>query len=439
MSTIFIKVKDNKAYLMQKTSKTITTGNVGTVKAVYEFSEEWDGYTKTAVMYSKKDGKDKAVVSPLINNEVEVDPSVISEKYPLYIGVFGDKGKLRKTSDFVVKQLTEGATPEGALDPEKTQDIYSKIVEVMNDAKEIAQSVRNDADEGKFNYNLTEEDIKEIAGKVDLSNLVPKTRKVANKELKEDIEAEDIINSFYDNTGKAPLNMLEILLEKSSVIGNKANKTEALKLVQMSLKSNYLRLEYVNGNTTYTEIFGLQELLENIETNSNAIAELKEIMPTVLDTIEITEECVGALTFENILEYFKEYKQLKIFGFMPYTATNTSAGNITIAGHGNSDFNMSASYYYFQKSGLQTSTRLKRLYFEINPLWTSEADTVYYEASGAISESTAYSPYTNTYKSGTFPNNGMVIGDVIIPLRKLSIYQAQTWAVGTKFYLLGVK
>lgn len=56
------------------------------------------------------------------------------------------------------------------------------------------------------------------------TDYVPTTRKVGDKELSSDITGEDIIASFYDNTGNNPLTSLEILLSKSRELNNKATK-----------------------------------------------------------------------------------------------------------------------------------------------------------------------------------------------------------------------
>lgn len=100
------------------------------------------------------------------------------------------------------------------------------------------------------------------------TDYVPNTRKVAGKELNEDITIYDILNALKNNVGQ-PISDFEILLENSTIIDNKANKTEALKLVQISLKDNSVKLEYVNGDTTYSEVFGLADLLQDIETKAD--------------------------------------------------------------------------------------------------------------------------------------------------------------------------
>lgn len=235
MEAIEIKVNYNKASLISNASD-IISGSRGIVSIEFEFSAEWIGFTKTAILYINKYDENTAV-KIILDEKNSIDAkylsALIAKKCDLYIGVFGDKGEQRITTNVVCVQIREGVPTEGA-DAEVDTNLYNQILQIMDSTKEIAQSVRDDADSGIFkgdkgdNYNLTKEDKEEISEsakervieeiQLDLDNKVPKTRTVVGKKLESDISILDIVNAIYDNTGKNPISDFENLLTISKVI-----------------------------------------------------------------------------------------------------------------------------------------------------------------------------------------------------------------------------
>lgn len=52
MSVIKIKVDNEMANIMKGTTEEINSGDIKTVSIEFSFSKEWDGYKKTAVIYT---------------------------------------------------------------------------------------------------------------------------------------------------------------------------------------------------------------------------------------------------------------------------------------------------------------------------------------------------------------------------------------------------
>ena len=94
MSVIKVRVDNERISIVEEgTTEFITSGNMGTLGIEFDFSAEWHGYTKTAVLYVDKYDSETAVEKILTNdriNEEDLPSDLIAEKCTLYIGVFGD-------------------------------------------------------------------------------------------------------------------------------------------------------------------------------------------------------------------------------------------------------------------------------------------------------------------------------------------------------------
>lgn len=126
----------------------IYAGNINIDSITFKFCELWDGYTITAVFY--KDIKNVYQVLLDDTKTCLIPPELTETNGLVYVGVFGIKGECRRTSAVKSWYLKEGVITEGRPS-EPTPDIYQQIVSLCNEAVEAANSVRADADNGKFN------------------------------------------------------------------------------------------------------------------------------------------------------------------------------------------------------------------------------------------------------------------------------------------------
>lgn len=139
----------NKVLLKVNQREAVTSGSVNVYNVQFSFSSAWNGLDKTAVFQAGSD-----IISVVLDDsntctipwEVLENPS-----RTLYVGVYGTKG-----GDIVLPTIWEslgtiqkGVTLGTNMQP-PTPDAYSQILSIAEKAQEIAQSVRDDADEGKF-------------------------------------------------------------------------------------------------------------------------------------------------------------------------------------------------------------------------------------------------------------------------------------------------
>lgn len=122
-------------------------------KIRFNFPNTWTGYNKTAVF---RNGDEK--ISVVLNsdsalctgeNECYVPYEVIKAPH-FTASVFGVLGDSRATTPQVKINVWESGYGEGDLPSEPIPTEYEQLVNLANKTKQIAQSVRDDADNGVF-------------------------------------------------------------------------------------------------------------------------------------------------------------------------------------------------------------------------------------------------------------------------------------------------
>ena len=137
-----IKVVNQRLYLEPPET---AEGTREYLRAEFDFSEEWDGMTKTA-FFRGADGENHPKL--LEDDTCTVPTEALAA--PGRVGVFvsGTLGETVITTDiksFSLPATLSGGTPS---DPEPT--VWQQILDKVNETQQIAQSVRDDADAGKF-------------------------------------------------------------------------------------------------------------------------------------------------------------------------------------------------------------------------------------------------------------------------------------------------
>ena len=122
-------------------------------KIKFIFPPDWNGYTVTAVF---KNGE--KIMSIILNgnnelctgeNECYIPYEVI--KHPRFtVSAFGVLGNSIITSTAVDVRVIKSGYAEGVKPSDPTPSEYEQLLKLANETKEIAQSVRDDADNGKF-------------------------------------------------------------------------------------------------------------------------------------------------------------------------------------------------------------------------------------------------------------------------------------------------
>ena len=120
----------------------------------FEFPENWNGYTKTAVFTNDEGANLNIVLSsqnPLCISEKECYiPSEVLKPPHFYISVFGVLGDSVATTTKQRVIVLKSGYSEGDVPEEPTPTEYEQIVNIAAQAVDIAQSVRSDADSGMF-------------------------------------------------------------------------------------------------------------------------------------------------------------------------------------------------------------------------------------------------------------------------------------------------
>ena len=137
-----IKVVNQRLYLEPPET---AEGTREYLKAEFSFSEEWDGMTKTA-FFRGADGENHPKL--LKDNVCTVPAEALAVPGRVGVSVSGTLGETVITTDiksFSVPATLSGGTPS---DPEPT--VWQQILDKVDETQQIAQSVRDDADAGKF-------------------------------------------------------------------------------------------------------------------------------------------------------------------------------------------------------------------------------------------------------------------------------------------------
>ncbi len=137
-----IKVVNQRLYLEPPET---AEGTREYLRAEFSFSEEWDGLTKTAFFR----GANGNTYSQLLENDACTVPAeVLTAPGRVGVSVSGTLGETVITTDiksFSLPATLSGGTPS---DPEPT--VWQQILDKVDETQQIAQSVRDDADAGKF-------------------------------------------------------------------------------------------------------------------------------------------------------------------------------------------------------------------------------------------------------------------------------------------------
>ena len=137
-----IKVVNQRLYLDPPET---VEGTREYLKAEFSFSEEWDGTVKTA-FFRGADGENHP---KLLKDDTCIVPAeALAVPGRVGVSVSGTLGETVITTDiksFSVPATLSGGTPS---DPEPT--VWQQILDKVDETQQIAQSVWDDADAGKF-------------------------------------------------------------------------------------------------------------------------------------------------------------------------------------------------------------------------------------------------------------------------------------------------
>lgn len=154
---IYVKVIENGA--LEAYESTVSDSvKYETIK--FEFPEKWKGYTKTAVFRSGD-----ITLSVILNGDsylcIGTDECYIPHeviKFPEFtVSVFGILGDSRATTQQAVIRVRQSGYAEGDAPDDPTPTEYQQLINLVEETKRVAHSVRDDADSGVFKGDTGEQ------------------------------------------------------------------------------------------------------------------------------------------------------------------------------------------------------------------------------------------------------------------------------------------
>lgn len=148
---IYAKAEGQKLYL---SGENVVADSVKYLKIYFETDDEWIGYDITAVFTDYKKNSYNVVLvdgNPLyLGNGCCYVPHEVINSPNFTVSIFGTRGDSVITTSAVTVCVKESGYIEGQTPNPPTPDEYQQIMSAVDDIRDVAQSVRNDADNGIF-------------------------------------------------------------------------------------------------------------------------------------------------------------------------------------------------------------------------------------------------------------------------------------------------
>lgn len=144
---IFLVDKNKVKHYTSDSDYTIPTDSINAIPFGFALSSDWEGYTLTSQITKA----DKTVNILLGKNNAGMIPPDMEEGI-WNVSLFGvkDGSKRNTTIPATLKLVKSGYNPQGQPPIQPPEDLYAKLIKQIDEANKIAQSVRDDADAGKF-------------------------------------------------------------------------------------------------------------------------------------------------------------------------------------------------------------------------------------------------------------------------------------------------
>lgn len=144
---IKVSVNRQSAVCHKPATEYITTGQVGQ-EIEFEFSEAWDGFSKTAVFKGSGVKKDAL----LVNDRCEIPHECLTVPGDvLTVGVYGIKGdKVTPTIYCIIDRIKAGADPSGEESEGATPELWQQAIDAAGQANQKAQELLDMAARGEL-------------------------------------------------------------------------------------------------------------------------------------------------------------------------------------------------------------------------------------------------------------------------------------------------
>ena len=268
---INIEIKGQQAHIVNQQSLISGTSNLEEIK--FDFSSEWKGYTKTAVIYvddySISDSVKKLVEKDVVSAE-KLPDWLFREECELYIGVFGDNSEGRRITSTIVCQKVKKGVPVDVVN-EITPDIYNQIIKIMCDTKALVKEADEKIEVNKGYLEQAEQKANDAADYADragnyLEEVVGQKTDVEKLIANIDVKVEESTTNIANIT-EAKMNDISSLTEA------KSNDIATLTTAKMEDIANVTNAKIGDiNNTASAQIVSINEVAyQNTKSGTDAV------------------------------------------------------------------------------------------------------------------------------------------------------------------------
>ncbi|MEE0946141.1 MAG: hypothetical protein U0M42_04845 [Acutalibacteraceae bacterium] len=134
---------------------TVVADSVNFLAIKFVYSDEWQGYAKTAIFsVPEKSISVSLLLDDTSNNyvgdETYIVPFEVIREAGFHVSLYGIKDSSRITTDEAYVEVIKSGFKDAVLPQSPTLSEYEQLIAMCSAAKDIAQSVRDDADSGAF-------------------------------------------------------------------------------------------------------------------------------------------------------------------------------------------------------------------------------------------------------------------------------------------------
>ena len=145
-------IKINGQFISVDKYKTTVVKSVKVSKVAFDFDESWKDLNVFACFKNSNIGNEY-IIKITEPYETEIPWEVLEVAGKLEVGALGlnDNGIVKPTIWCAVSDIVNGVSTDGTIPADATPNVVAQITEIADNAVNIAQSVRDDANAGKFN------------------------------------------------------------------------------------------------------------------------------------------------------------------------------------------------------------------------------------------------------------------------------------------------
>lgn len=136
MSTI-LNIICNDQQLICQNDIVVASGGINDTLIHFSFSEDWNGFIKTAAFYNIYK---KIEFKIILNNECFIPSNIINKEGSIWIGVFGYKNEITKTTNLARYDIKSGAI---SIPEDPQESIYEELLTKINELNFTSANVNS--------------------------------------------------------------------------------------------------------------------------------------------------------------------------------------------------------------------------------------------------------------------------------------------------------